>query len=269
MSGKAGIGCLAAWAAVLAAAGCVPATVVTPHTPTPSPVITLAVGDCLGEIDFETATLAMVEPVACDQSHYYEVHALVPLEQQAYPGQAALAQQAADDCSASFTEYVGVAAEYSRYSSAYLAPDDVTWSVPADRKIVCLAGSSDGGLKGSLKGDTTIFPAKGQCTGPQDVPPLEVKIVSCKKKHNYEVYATAKVSGKNPPTGDALAKLVDKTCKAKFTDFIGVAPAQSKYEYVWFLADKDSWKNLKDHRLVCSVGLAKGGVKGSLKGVKQ
>lgn len=246
-----------------------PSASVTP-TPTPSgPVAVLNVGDCTGDIDLSGASMTSVPSVPCTEPHYYEVHASVPVTGDVYPGSDALASQAKTACSASFTAFVGVEAAYSRFSSAYLAPDEASWAVAANRVITCLVGSADGGLVGSAKGDTLIFPSKGQCTGPQDVAAQAVKIIDCASEHYYEVFAVKEVAGKKAPTESERQKLFTATCQAGFKSFVGIDVGKSKYEVTYFLAAADVWSKVGDHRIVCSAGSPKGGITGSLKGVKK
>ncbi len=274
---------LMAVAAVLALAGCTstaephlpasassetPAASATPTpTPTPTPVVsTLSVGDCTGPV---TPGSTDVTTTACSSAHYWEVFALVPLNTQVFPDGDLLASTAKEGCLAAFTKYVGVEPSFSRYSAVYLVPDQAAWQDPGQRRIVCLAGSQQGGLKGSAKGDDALFPEVGECTGPQDVPVLEVAVIDCDSKHDYEVYADKQIKTKKAPSDSELQKLLKDVCIAEFEDFVGVPVSKSKYEYSYFIAGSDVWKKVADHRLVCSVGSPKGGIEGSLKGVEK
>ncbi len=238
-------------------------------TPTPDPVAELKVGDCTGPIDLSGASITTLPAVPCDQPHYYEVHATLPLSGETFPGTDILANQAAAQCAPSFVAYVGVEPEYGRYASAYIAPDDAAWAAPENRVITCLVGSADGGLIGSAKGDYFVFPKSGQCTGPQNVPALEVEIIDCAEPHAYEVIATKKVDSAAAPTKSELDKLFTSVCQAGFKKFVGVDVGKSKYEVTYFIAGTDVWDRVADHRIVCSAGSPDGGITGSLKGVKK
>lgn len=270
---------LIAAAAVLAFAGCTPAAetnVPAPAssdspsaTPTPSPapvVSTLAVGDCTGPV---TPGSIDVTTAACSSAHYWEVFALVPLSTQVFPDGDLLESTAKQGCLKEFSRYVGVEPSFSRYSVVYLVPDQAAWEDPAQRRIVCLAGSQQGGLTASAKGDDALFPEVGECTGPQDVPVLEVAVLDCDNRHEYEVYADKEIKSKKAPSDTELQKLLKDVCIAEFEDFVGVPLAKSKYEYSYFIASADVWKKVADHRLVCSAGNPKGGIEGSLKGAKK
>ena len=245
---------------------------VVPSSVVPSsaqPVAVLRVGDCTGPVDLTGASISSLPAVPCGQAHHYEVHGIFPLTGDAYPGANALAEQAAAECAPSFADYVGVEPEYGRYASAYIAPDDAAWAVPENRVITCLVGSAEGGLVGSAKGDFRVFPRMGQCTGPQNVPALEVEIIDCARSHSYEVLADKQIGSKAAPKKTELDKLFVSVCQAGFKDFVGIDPGKSKYEVTYFIAAADVWKKVADHRIVCSAGSPAGGIKGSLKGVKK
>ncbi|MGC3995100.1 MAG: septum formation family protein [Propionicimonas sp.] len=238
-------------------------------TPSASAISHLEVGDCTGELDLSGAQISDVPTVACTSGHHWEVHAVVDVAGDTYPGADALTAQADTACAASFEAYVGVEPAYSRFTSAYLTGDENAWAAPENRVITCLAGSEDNELTASAKGDTLVFPVKGQCTGPQDVAAQSVEIIDCAAKHYYEVYAVKQVDSKKAPTAEEEQKLYTSVCLAGFKSFVGLDVGASKYEIAYFLAGEDIWTKVADHRIVCSAGSPTGGVKGSLKGVKK
>jgi hypothetical protein len=246
-----------------------PVASATATASTPEPVTVLTVGDCTGPIDLNGASITSLPAVPCDQAHYYEVHATFPLTGDVFPGTQTLADQAGARCAPAFVDYVGVEPQYGRYASAYIAPDEAAWAVPENRVITCLVGSVDGGLVGSAKNDYLVFPKTGQCTGPQNVPALEVKIIDCTESHSYEVFAAKKVDSAAAPAKAELDKLFTSVCQAGFKDFVGIDVGKSKYEVTYFIAGADVWKKVADHRIVCSAGTPDGGITGSLKGVKK
>lgn len=267
---------LVAVAAFIALAGCTPSTS-SPTTPTSLPTAEsasptqvprqLAVGDCTGGLP-SMVSGDPVETVPCDTEHIYEVFAVVPLGGETLPSAETMRVIANNRCLPAFEEYVGVNPSYSRYDSSYLSPDAVAWETPELRQLTCLLRSSEQTLSASARDDTTLFPAVGECTGAQDVPVLDLKVVDCAKKHYYEVYAEKEIESEAAPTEKKLAKLVNSVCVAGFKEFVGKDAASSKYEYTYFIADADLWSNVKDHRLVCSVGSPEGGIKGSLADAK-
>ncbi|MGC3955143.1 MAG: septum formation family protein [Propionicimonas sp.] len=234
-------------------------------TPTPPPR-QLAVGECAGQLP-ENLSEA-IPPVPCDAEHSYEVFEVVTLGGHTMPSAETLRVVANNRCLPAFEKYVGVASRYSRYDLLFLAPDQVAWETPELRRLTCMLGSPDQTLTASAKDDTTLFPEVGECTGPQDVPPLELEVIGCGKKHHYEVYAEKQIKDKQAPDEKELAKLINSVCVAEFKKFVGKDVAASKYEYTYLITAADLWDKVKDHRLVCSVGSPEGGIKGSLKDAK-
>lgn len=269
-------------AVVLTLAGCAPGGPSAPATSssiaspsasdsptTPVPLAALKVGDCTGPIDLTGASMNELPPIDCGQAHYYEVYATVPVLGDAYPGGAVLGEQAKTDCAPLFAEFIGAPAEYSRYSSAYLMPDEAAWARPENRAITCLAGTPEGGLLGSAKGDSQIFPEKGQCTGPQDVSAVDVEIIDCAQVHYYEVFAAQEVKPSVAPSAKEVDKLFSSVCVDGFKKFVGIDTGKSKYEVTYFIANAEVWPRVGDHRIVCSAGSPTGGLTGSLKGSKK
>ncbi len=270
---------LAAAAVLLATAGCTPqpgdSSSAPEATQRPSASASasvaprqLVVGECTGPLDSAVSGTTPIDPVDCEQEHAWEVYSVVALSGDTMPSANTLRAIANNRCLPAFEEFVGVEPAYSRYSSVFLAPDEVGWAEPALRRVTCLLGSPDGGLSGSARDDSRLFPEVGECTGPQDVPLLELDVVSCKKEHHYEVYAEKLIKSAKAPSAAQLTKLVNEVCVTGFRKFVGVAAARSKYEFSYFIADSSLWRKVTDHRLVCSVGSPKGGIKGSLKDAK-
>ncbi|MFT4294328.1 MAG: septum formation family protein [Micropruina sp.] len=109
----------------------------------------ITVGDCTGpmaEGDIESLQVA-----PCDTAHNFEAYATTELTGSEYPGDPELKKQADKFCSAEFRSFVGLAAKDSRYDMFYLYPVQDSWAI-GDREVLCLAGSTKGGIKGSLKG---------------------------------------------------------------------------------------------------------------------
>lgn len=237
-------------------------------TPTPTPVAeALQVGDCTATLMAGSAK--QPEAISCEDDHYWEVFAIVAITQESLPTDSQFETLAATECLSAFSDYVGVEPIYSRYDSVYLVPDQVAWENPDERTITCLLGSADGGVSGSAKGDTSFLPAVGECTGTQDVPALEVEVLSCKSEHYWEIYAEKKLTSKKAPSDDDLATLVKEVCVDEFESFVGVDQSESDYSFTYFVTPSQVWDKVEDKRLVCSVGSAKGDITGSLKGSKK
>jgi hypothetical protein len=253
-------------------AGC---TATASPTPTPSAVVStsnlgkLGPGDCLGSLDGGSFDLAEVQPTSCTAAHNWEVSEVVPLSGEPYPGQIDLKQKADDACASAFTSYLGAQPNYSRYAVSYLVPDEAAWADQTSRRVVCLVGSSGEPLSASIKGDATLFPEIGQCTQAGTTDSTVPQVVPCSQEHQYEAYAEKKWTGSAAPTTAEADKLYTDVCVAAFTTFIGIDVGRSTYEISAFLAPADAWTQIADHRIVCAVGSAAGGITGSLKGVKK
>lgn len=107
------------------------------------------VGDCTG--DLQSGTVSDVGLIPCDQPHYYEAFASMQMTDTTFPGDTAVGDQADKFCDDSFTTWMGVPRQKSEYGFFSLTPTASTWAAN-DREILCLAGSDEGGIKGSLKG---------------------------------------------------------------------------------------------------------------------
>lgn len=259
--------------ALLLVAGCsgAPAPTLSPSesaSPTPTPILDLYVGSCTMYLDFG-APQAGLKEMPCDEPHYYEVTGVTKLDMEEYPGEESFSAWATGVCDTDFQAYVGTIPAYTRYVSAYVGPNEEDWEqVEEDRVLVCLVGVADGMIETTARGDTRVFPEVGECTGPQNVSPLELEIIDCAEPHYYEVYASARISG-DYPNSERLDKLIDDVCAAGFKKFVGLSSPESKYTYTWFVPSEAEWEELLDHRIVCSAGLDKGGITGTLKGVKK
>lgn len=265
---------LSAVAALIVLTGCAPSAPspttpppsTAPATPTPPPR-QLAVGECTGPLP-STLGSDPIETVACDREHTYEVFDVVPLGGDTLPSAETMRVIANNRCLPAFEAYVGVPPTHSRYDSLFISPDEVAWEIPELRQLTCLLGSPQETLSATARNDTALFPTIGECTGPQDVPVLALEVIDCGQKHHYEVYAEKKIKDGKAPDEKELAKLISSVCVAEFKKFVGKDSASSKYEYTYFIADAELWDKVKDHRLVCSAGSPKGGIKGSLKDAK-
>lgn len=109
----------------------------------------------------------------------------------------------------------------------------------------------------------------GDCTGPMkegDVSSLQV--VPCEDSHHYEAFASTELEGTEFPGDNDVRKQADKFCAAQFKTFVGLSPKDSRYAVFFLYPVEDSWK-LGDREVLCLAGADKGGIKGSLKGVKK
>ena len=256
-------------AAVLAVAGCTGGATPTaaPTGSTSLPLATLAVGDCTGPV--EVHGVSALVPLACDQEHNWEVAAVLTATGEAYPGEDALRQLAETDCAKAFTDYVGIAPDYSPFGATFVAPSQTHWADPANRHIACLIGSADGGLTSSLKHTALSFPTVGQCIGKPTAGSFALDLIDCSDPHFYQVYAAKKWTGTSAPASTEFDKFYNTVCVAGFKSFVGVDAGKSKYEILHFIAPDKLWTKMRDHRLVCAAGSPKGKISGSLKDSKE
>lgn len=129
---------------------------------------------------------------------------------------------------------------------------------------------SKGQVTSSAKAD--VFQLKvGDCTGSFDnLSSIEdVKLIPCAQAHYYEAYAATKLTDASFP-GDAAVKEKSRTfCRSEFQKFIGVSVDNSKYESSYLFPSKESWDSANDREIICLVGSDKGGIKGTLKGIRK
>jgi hypothetical protein len=121
----------------------------------------LAVGQCFDTDQFipgAAIDLTTARVVDCSEPHQHEVYA-VKLQTAApgtpYPGDAALAAFADDQCLADFTAYTGVDYRASSYDIANARPDAASWD-RGERHVICALHDAD---FGQLVGSTRAQPA--------------------------------------------------------------------------------------------------------------
>jgi len=110
----------------------------------------ITVGDCVGKLDGDSTDELPLVP--CAQEHFWEAYAASDLAGTDFPGNAEVKDLADKACSTAFTGFMGIASDDSKYEVTYLTPTKETWTQASDREVVCLVGSSRGGITGSLKG---------------------------------------------------------------------------------------------------------------------
>lgn len=110
----------------------------------------IKVGDCVGKVDGDSTNALPLVP--CAQAHFWEAYASTTLTGEAFPGNAEVKDASDKACTAAFAGFVGIKAGDSKYERTFLSPTRDTWTQAGDREVVCLVGSSSGGITGSLKG---------------------------------------------------------------------------------------------------------------------
>ena len=141
--------------------------------------------------------------------------------------------------------------------------------------MLLLAGCVSGAPRntaGQVTASASVDPfqiAVGDCTGAMkegDVSSLQV--VPCEDAHYYEAYASTTLEGTEFPGESEVRKQADKFCTAQFKTFVGLSTKDSGYGMYYLYPVEDSWK-IGDREVLCLAGSAKGGIRGSLKGVKK
>ena len=105
-------------------------------------VFDLEVGDCFSVESDELTTVAVVD---CEESHEYEVFALLDHEAgeaDPYPGDVAMLEYGNTACQAPFQAYVGIEYEASIWFITSVFPSEETWAA-GDREIVCTLNQHD------------------------------------------------------------------------------------------------------------------------------
>ena len=104
-------------------------------------VFALEVGDCFNSLEMDEVT--EVDGLSCDKSHVYEVYYAFDIVADEFPGEEAVAEEAADGCLATFEGFVGLAYEDSFLDISYLYPTTESWNRGGDREVLCLVLNLD------------------------------------------------------------------------------------------------------------------------------
>lgn len=106
-----------------------------------SSVFDLSVGDCFTSP--EADEISSVDVVDCGSPHDHEVYLLFDLDDDDFPGSAAVSRLASDTCLGSFDEYVGTEYTESALAIGFLPPSESTWD-SGDREVVCYLFDANG-----------------------------------------------------------------------------------------------------------------------------
>lgn len=106
-------------------------------------------GVCTGPQDVAALDVTVVD---CASAHHYEVFADQQVTSKKAPTDKEVDKLFTDVCVAGFKKFVGIDVGKSTYEITYFIAGSDVWTKVADHRIVCSAGSPDGGIKGSLKG---------------------------------------------------------------------------------------------------------------------
>jgi hypothetical protein len=118
--------------------------------PATTDTFSVRVGDCLDRLPSESTDALALLP--CGQPHFWEAFASTALTGTDYPGPSAVRGQAEEACDAAFAGFVGVPKKKSKLGITMLTPTKETWTQAADRQVICLVGSPNGNITGTVKG---------------------------------------------------------------------------------------------------------------------
>jgi hypothetical protein len=106
-------------------------------------------GECLNGLDGDSLLDAAAIPVACQDSHLWEVYYVGSLDDGLEPPLDLIAEET---CLTEYREFIGVAWENSFYTVSWYQPSEETYRF-GDRKLACLVHTEDvTPVSGSLKG---------------------------------------------------------------------------------------------------------------------
>lgn len=112
-------------------------------------VFSLKVGDCLDDAS-SSGTVTTAPTVPCGEPHDSEAYAAVTMKGTAFPGDAAVKDQANEGCAGAFPAFVGIAYDDSALSISYYFPTKESWA-NGDRQILCTIYDPDTKTTGTLK----------------------------------------------------------------------------------------------------------------------
>jgi hypothetical protein len=92
----------------------------------------------------------LVTILPCDTPHEAEVFATFALPGTAWPGTAAVRQQASSGCEARLTGYINPQLAIS-LAQSYVFPNKVAWTA-GTRTVICEVRAANGQLTGSVRG---------------------------------------------------------------------------------------------------------------------
>ncbi len=120
-------------------------------------VFELAVGDCFDDGDMaigELEEIGEVPLVECSVPHDNEVYAVVAVDGEVFPGEAAIQAQADEVCLDTFDPFVGLDYESSALDFGWLVPTADSWDM-GDRVVACFVYRLDlAKVSGTLEGSS-------------------------------------------------------------------------------------------------------------------
>lgn len=216
-------------------------------------VLRLQVGDCLeDQLSIVQTQVEELAAVPCDQPHRSEVFASFDLEGDEFPGEAEVAAQAEERCSAELTSFVGPQVNDVSLGVGYLTPSEVTWDQADDRTVLCLVSHSTKDLVGSVEGYFVLEVGDcfndGLADGAGDV--LEPRAIDCAQPHTAEVFHVATLPDGDFPGDAAVRDQAQELCLAQFAGYVGLPFEQSVLNASFLGPVEDTWA-AGDREVVC------------------
>lgn len=127
-------------------------------------------------------------------------------------------------------------------------------------------------VSGVPEGEADVFTLTiGDCLNDLSAPDevTSVPTVDCSEPHDSEVFATTDSTATEFPGDTALFDELNAFCQGDaFTEFVGVAYADSIYGTSGYIPTAGSWEN-GDRELLCTIGTPNEQTTGSLAGINQ
>lgn len=119
--------------------------------------------------------------------------------------------------------------------------------------------------------DADAFALKvGDCTGALGSGSIDqISLVPCAEPHDYEAYASMRLTQDSFPGTDQVTEQADAFCAKEFKKFVGVDDEESKYGFSSLMPTKESWVSAGDREVLCLAGKDSGNITGSLQGAKR
>ncbi|WP_051209374.1 septum formation family protein [Propionicicella superfundia] len=109
----------------------------------------------------------------------------------------------------------------------------------------------------------------GDCVGDLDEGSVEdVQLIPCGQEHHWEAFATKDLSGDAYPGATQIQEEAGVFCGDEFEKFVGIAVQESTYDAPYLYPTSETWA-AGDREILCFVGLATGGITGSLEDTKE
>ncbi len=175
----------------------------------------LQVGDCIVPPDAaagEGVQLDDVRTVDCSEPHDGEVIAVFDIEGDAYPGDEALLQMAAERCPSE--------------ASKYLYASEDSWDESGRREVACIAVS----LFSLEIGDCIDYSGEAATLG-------QVKRVDCSDTFDAKVVGSVEMPEGDFPGDDAIVEFASLYCPEGTNDYLGPT--------------SDTWDLLDDREILC------------------